>query len=113
MDDDALKQLTKDTAKRLFGTPKEKTNKTYFLAGMADLELKKYDDAIGKFQHIIATNALSGGNYYQDEAEFYRRADRRSRARHHGAAWIRAHRPRYHRPQAFLPLASISFFVVD
>lgn len=55
----------------LFGAPKEKTNKTYFLAGMADLELKKYDDAIGKFQHIIATNALSGGNYYQDEAEFY------------------------------------------
>jgi hypothetical protein len=38
---------------------------------MADLELKKYDDAIGKFQHIIATNALSGGDYYQDEAEFY------------------------------------------
>src|SRR6202012_4360662 len=55
----------------LFEKPKEKGNKAYFLAGMADLELKKYDDAIDKFQHIIATNALSGGDYYQDEAEFY------------------------------------------
>ncbi len=55
----------------LFDKSKEKTNKSYFLAGMADLELKKYDDAIGKFQHIIAANALSGGDYFQDEAEFY------------------------------------------
>ncbi|HXB90737.1 MAG TPA: hypothetical protein VNU72_00545 [Puia sp.] len=55
----------------LFDKSKDKTNKSYFLAGMADLELKKYDDAIGKFQHIIAANALSGGDYFQDEAEFY------------------------------------------
>ena len=55
----------------LFDKSKDKSNKTWFLAGMADLELKKYDDAIGKFQHIIAANALSGGDNYQDEAEFY------------------------------------------
>ena len=55
----------------LCNTSKEKNNKHYFLAGMADLELKKYDDAIAKFQHIIAANALSGGDYFQDEAEFY------------------------------------------
>jgi hypothetical protein len=54
-----------------FDATKEKSNKTYFLSGMADLELKKYDDAIAKFQHIIAANALSGGDYFQDEAEFY------------------------------------------
>jgi tetratricopeptide (TPR) repeat protein len=54
-----------------FDAAKEKSNKTYFLAGMADLELKKYDDAITKFQHIIAANALSGSDYFQDEAEFY------------------------------------------
>ena len=54
-----------------FEATKDKSNKTYFLGGMADLELKKYDDAIAKFQHIIAANALSGGDYFQDEAEFY------------------------------------------
>jgi tetratricopeptide (TPR) repeat protein len=54
-----------------FDGSKTKGNKAYFLAGMADLELKKYDDAIDKFQHIIAANSLSGGDYYQDEAEFY------------------------------------------
>ena len=55
----------------LFDRSKEKNNKSYFIAGMADLELKKYDDAIAKFQHIIAANVLSGGDYFQDEAEFY------------------------------------------
>jgi hypothetical protein len=55
----------------LFDKTKGKSNKSYFIAGMADLELKKYDDAISKFQHIIASNVLSGGDYFQDEAEFY------------------------------------------
>ena len=55
----------------LFDKSKAKSNKSYFIAGMADLELKKYDDAISKFQHIIAANVLSGGDYFQDEAEFY------------------------------------------
>jgi tetratricopeptide (TPR) repeat protein len=55
----------------LFDKSKEKSNKSYFIAGMADLELKKYDDAIAKFQHIIAANVLSGADYFQDEAEFY------------------------------------------
>ncbi|HWK03269.1 MAG TPA: hypothetical protein VNS58_06540 [Puia sp.] len=55
----------------LFNTTKEKTNKSYFLTGMADLELKKYVDAIDKFQQVIAANVLSGSDYFQDEAEYY------------------------------------------
>lgn len=55
----------------LFNTSKEKSNKSYFLTGMADLELKKYDDAIDKFQQVIAANVQSGSDYFQDEAEYY------------------------------------------
>jgi hypothetical protein len=38
---------------------------------MADLEAKKYDDAIGMFQQVMAANSLSGSDYFEDEAEFY------------------------------------------
>lgn len=55
----------------LFNTAKEKTNQSYFLTGMSDLELKKYDEAIDKFQQVIAANVQSGSDYFQDEAEFY------------------------------------------
>jgi tetratricopeptide (TPR) repeat protein len=50
---------------------KNKDNQTEFLAGMADLELKKYDDAISHFEEIIAVNSHAGSDYYQDEAEYY------------------------------------------
>jgi tetratricopeptide (TPR) repeat protein len=72
---DALEQAytNKDwtTVVSLFGTAKEKDNKTWFLTGMADLELKRYDDAIDKFQHVIAADVRTGTDYFQDEAEFY------------------------------------------
>jgi tetratricopeptide (TPR) repeat protein len=55
----------------LFHAAKEKTNQSYFLTGMANLELKKYDEAIDKFQQVIAANVQSGSDYFQDEAEFY------------------------------------------
>jgi tetratricopeptide (TPR) repeat protein len=55
----------------LFKKKKDKNNKTYFLAGMAALESKNYDDAIGMFQQVIAANTQSGGDYFEDEAEFY------------------------------------------
>jgi len=48
-----------------------RTNQTDFLAGMACLERKKYDKAINHFEQIIAVNAHSGTDYYQDEAEYY------------------------------------------
>jgi tetratricopeptide (TPR) repeat protein len=54
-----------------FKKKKVKDNKSYFLAGMADLEAKKYDDAIGMFQQVMAANSLSGSDYFEDEAEFY------------------------------------------
>ena len=42
-----------------------------FLAGMADLELKRYNDAIEHFEQVIAVNAQSGSDYFQDEAQYY------------------------------------------
>lgn len=50
---------------------KEKDNQTEFLAGMADLELNKCNDAIAHFEQVIAANAQAGTDYYQDEAEYY------------------------------------------
>lgn len=50
---------------------KDINNKTYFLTGIAELELKKYDQAIDIFQQVIAVNAQSGSDYFEEEAEFY------------------------------------------
>ncbi|SRR5258708_1752624 len=55
----------------LFSTGKDRNNKTDFLSGIADLELKKFDDAIGHFEQVIASNSHSGGDYFEDEAEYY------------------------------------------
>jgi tetratricopeptide (TPR) repeat protein len=49
----------------------KRDNRIDFLAGMADLELKKYDDAIEHFEQVIAVNAQSGSDYFQDEAQYY------------------------------------------
>jgi len=49
----------------------KRDNKMDFLAGVADLELKKYDDAIEHFEQVIAVNAQSGSDYFQDEAQYY------------------------------------------
>jgi tetratricopeptide (TPR) repeat protein len=54
-----------------FKKKKVKNNKSYFLEGMADMEAKKYDDAIGMFQQVMAANNLAGSDYFEDEAEFY------------------------------------------
>ncbi len=54
-----------------FNQESNKTNKSYFLAGMAAMELQKYPEAVSHFEHIMATNAKSGDNYFQDEAEYY------------------------------------------
>jgi hypothetical protein len=55
----------------LFNTANEKNHKLYFLAGMADLELKIYGGATEKFQQIVTENAQSHTDYFQDEAEYY------------------------------------------
>jgi hypothetical protein len=52
-------------------SPTKRTNKTDFLTGMADLELKKYDDAIEHFEQIMAANTQAHTDYFQDEAQYY------------------------------------------
>ena len=54
-----------------FETIPQKNNKHLFLAGMAKLELKQYNDAIEKFEQVIANNNQAGDNYFRDEAEYY------------------------------------------
>lgn len=51
--------------------PAKRTNRTDFITGMADLELKKYDDAIEHFEQVLAANAQAGTDYFQDEAQYY------------------------------------------
>lgn len=50
---------------------KTRNNQTDFLAGMACLEQKQYDEAISHFEQVIAVNAHAGTDYYQDESEYY------------------------------------------
>ena len=69
--DEAYRNKNWTAVTELFNKKKDKNNKTYFLAGMAALESKNYDDAIGMFQQVIAANTQSGGDYFEDEAEFY------------------------------------------
>jgi predicted negative regulator of RcsB-dependent stress response len=63
----------KDWAKVLvlFNNTKDKNTRSFFLSGMAFLELKKYDAAIGQFRQVLAENMRSGTDYFQDEAEYY------------------------------------------
>ncbi len=48
-----------------------KTSEYYFLSGMAALELKKYPEAVSRFEHVLNVNAKSADKYFQDEAEYY------------------------------------------
>jgi len=57
--------------RRLATTATTRTNQTDFLAGMACLEQKQYDEAISHFEQIIAVNTHGGTDLYQDEAEYY------------------------------------------
>jgi tetratricopeptide (TPR) repeat protein len=59
------------TVRQLAATAKTRTNQTDFLAGMASLEQKQYDEAISHFEQIIAVNTHAGTDLYQDEAEYY------------------------------------------
>jgi hypothetical protein len=55
----------------LVNSSSDKSNKSYFLAGMANLELKKYDLAIADFKQVISENTRTADNYFGDEAEYY------------------------------------------
>ena len=64
---------TKDWNKvlSLAGAAGARDNQVEFLAGMADLQLNRCDDAINHFEQVIAANAQASTDYYQDEAEYY------------------------------------------
>jgi hypothetical protein len=49
----------------------QKDNKTFFLAGMAQMELKQFDQATSDFRQVLAANSGSGTGYFQDEAEYF------------------------------------------
>lgn len=55
----------------LFNNTKEKTTRSFFLAGIADLQLQHYSAADGEFRQVMAENMRSGSDYFQDEAEYY------------------------------------------
>jgi len=55
----------------LSATLRPRSSKYNFLAGIASMELKKYDNAINSFKEVIEANAKSGENYFLDEAEYY------------------------------------------
>jgi predicted negative regulator of RcsB-dependent stress response len=63
------KEWTKVLA--LFNNTKNKNTRSFFLAGMACMELKNYDAAIGQFRQVMAENMRSGTDYFQDESEYY------------------------------------------
>ncbi|THU39483.1 hypothetical protein FAM09_13345 [Niastella caeni] len=46
-------------------------NKALFLAGMAHLQLQQYAESNMLFEQVLANNAQTGDDYFQDEAEFY------------------------------------------
>ncbi len=50
---------------------KPTTTKISFLTAMAAMELKEYPTAIELFKEVMAANAKSGDNYFQDESEYY------------------------------------------
>jgi hypothetical protein len=54
-----------------FNAAAVKDNKHYFLAGVANMELKDYKAATGMFQHIMAENARLNDDLFQDQAEYY------------------------------------------
>jgi tetratricopeptide (TPR) repeat protein len=55
----------------IFEGQKEKNSKSWFLSGMAAMELKNYDKAIISFKEVINQNKGKADEYFQDEAEYY------------------------------------------
>ncbi|MBC7829777.1 MAG: tetratricopeptide repeat protein [Chitinophagaceae bacterium] len=49
----------------------DKSSKHFFLAGVANLELKQYGQAINAFQSVINKNQVAGDDYFGDEAGYY------------------------------------------
>ncbi len=48
-----------------------RTNKSYFLAGVAELQLKQYPAAVTYFETVLSVNKKTGVTYYQAESEYF------------------------------------------
>ena len=69
--DEAYRNQNWDGVMAAFNQESFKTNKAYFLAGMAALKLEKYPEAVSHFEFILNANTRSGDKYFQDDAEYY------------------------------------------
>jgi tetratricopeptide (TPR) repeat protein len=49
----------------------DKNSKHFFVAGVANMELKQYEQAINSFKTLLENNISSGDDYFNDEAEYY------------------------------------------
>lgn len=56
---------------RLYETIPAKNNQLIFLAGIAEMEQGRYEEAIRKMELVLNNVRKTGDNYYKDEAEFY------------------------------------------
>ncbi|MFT3933789.1 MAG: hypothetical protein QM726_09260 [Chitinophagaceae bacterium] len=55
----------------LFAAKQDKTSKDFFLAGMANMELKNYMIASQQFNQVLQLNKSNSAPMYQDDAEYY------------------------------------------
>lgn len=55
----------------LFNKESNKTNKSYFLAGISEMQLNQFPKAIKCFENILHLNAGSNDKSFEEEAEYY------------------------------------------
>lgn len=69
--EEAFKNKDWNKVVRLYNHEATKTAKYFFLAGIADLNLKQYPVAIEQFEGVLAENAKNHNSYFKDEAEYF------------------------------------------
>ena len=55
----------------IYQSENNKSNKSGFLAAMAEMQLNHFPKAITLFENILNTNSKTGDNSFQEEAEYY------------------------------------------
>jgi tetratricopeptide (TPR) repeat protein len=55
----------------LFNKEANKTNKSYFLAGISEMQLNQFPNAIRCFENILHLNANSNNKSFEEDAEYY------------------------------------------
>ena len=69
--EEAYKDKNWNQVVSLYGQETARTSKTYFLTGMAEMELRHYPEAIALFESVRAENERRKDNYFEDETEYY------------------------------------------